>query len=112
MTVTGLPYAPAISGGLDKILRFFCLTSIGIIAPFVLFDSAAKLRNFLFAIAIGGLLLAVNSLTMLGGQDRLVSPRGLNTEIGAASAILLIIFWRLSFSEWSFFKRIVLYPVL
>src|SRR5260370_4704671 len=112
MTVTGLPYAPAISGGVDKILRFFCLTSIGTIVPFVLFASAAKLRNVLFAIAIGGLLLAVNSLTMLGGQDRLVSPSGLNTELGAASAISLIIIWSLWFPKWSFFKRMLFYPVL
>jgi len=46
MMVISLAYTPDISGGLDKILRFFCLTSIGIIAPFVLFDSASKLRNF------------------------------------------------------------------
>jgi O-antigen ligase len=112
MMVISLAYTPDISGGLDKILRFFCLTSIGIIAPFVLFDSAAKLRNFLFAIAIGGLLVAVNSLTMLGGQDRLVSPSGLNTELGAASAISLIIIWSLWFPKWSFFRRMLFYPVL
>jgi hypothetical protein len=78
----------------------------------VLFDSASKLRNFLFSIAIGGLLVASNSLTMLGGQDRLVSPSGLNTELGAASAISLIIIWSLWFPKWSFFKRMLFYPVL
>ena len=112
MMIISLAYTPDISGGLDKILRFFCLTSIGIIAPFVLFDSASKLRNFLFAVAIGGLLVAINSLTMLGGQDRLVSPSGLNTELGAASAISLIIIWSLWFPKWSFFKRMLFYPVL
>lgn len=112
MMLLSLSYTPDLPGGVDKTLRFLCLTSIGIISPFVLFDSVDKLKNFLLAMALGGLAIAVNSLTMLGGSDRLVSPSGLNTELGAASAISMIVIWSLWFPEWPFLKRAVFYPVL
>jgi O-antigen ligase len=112
MMIMSLVYAPDLSGAVDKTLRFLCLTSIGIISPFVLFDSVRKLKNFLLAMALGGLAISINSLAMLGGSDRLVSPSGLNTELGAASAISMIVIWSLWFPEWPFIKRAVFYPVL
>jgi O-antigen ligase len=60
----------------------------------------------------GGILLAVNSLFMLGGQERLVAPSGLNTELGSACAAGLVIIWGLLFPGWSFFKRLLVYPVV
>jgi O-antigen ligase len=112
MMILSLTYTPDLAGGVDKTLRFLCLTSIGIVSPFVLFDSAKKLRTFLLAMAFGGLAISINSLAMLGGSDRLVSPSGLNTELGAASAISMIVIWSLWFPEWSFLKRAIFYPVL
>ncbi|HET7109137.1 MAG TPA: O-antigen ligase family protein [Candidatus Acidoferrum sp.] len=112
MMILSLAYTPDLSGGVDKTLRFLCLTSIGIISPFVLFDSVGKLKNFFLAMALGGLAIAVNSLAMLGGSDRLVSPSGLNTELGAASAISMIVIWSLWFPEWPVMKRALFYPVL
>lgn len=112
MMILSLAYTPDLSGGVDKTLRFLCLTSIGIISPFVLFDSVGKLKTFFLAMALGGLAIAINSLTMLGGSDRLVSPSGLNTELGAASAISMIVIWSLWFPEWPVIKRVVFYPVL
>ena len=112
MMILSLAYTPDLSGGVDKTLRFLCLTSIGIISPFVLFDSVGKLNTFFLAMALGGLAIAINSLTMLGGSDRLVSPSGLNTELGAASAISMIVIWSLWFPEWPFIKRAVFYPVM
>jgi O-antigen ligase len=112
MMIVSLTYTPDLAGGVDKTLRFLCLTSIGIVSPFVLFDRVAKLRNFLLAMALGGLAIAVNSLSMLGGSDRLVSPSGLNTELGAASAIAMIVIWNLWFPNWPFIKRAIFYPVL
>jgi len=112
MMILSLAYTPDLSRGVDKTLRFLCLTSIGIVSPFVLFDSVGKLKNFLLAMALGGLAIAINSLAMLGGSDRLVSPSGLNTELGAASAISMIVIWSLWFPEWPFLKRAIFYPVL
>ena len=112
MMIISLTYTPDLAGGVDKTLRFLCLTSIGIVSPFVLFDSVGKLRNFLLAMALGGLAIAINSLAMLGGSDRLVSPSGLNTELGAASAISMIVIWSLWFPEWPLIKRALFYPVL
>lgn len=110
--VLSLIYAPNLSAGLDKIFRFIFLTGLGIVTPFVIFDSPTKIRRFLLTMAIGGALLAVNSLAMLGGSERLVSPSGLNTELGAASAVSLLIIWGLLFPEWSILKRVLTYPVI
>lgn len=112
MMALSLTYTPDLGAGLDKTLRFVCLTSIGIVAPFVLFDDDSKMRNFFVAIMIGGLLLAINSFSMLGGEDRLVSPSGLNTELGAASSVSIIIIWAMLFPRWRLGTRLLFYPAL
>jgi len=112
LMILSLAYTPNLSAGLDKTLRFVCLTSIGIVTPFVLFDSVKKINRFMIAMVIGGLGLGANSLTMLGGGDRLVSPSGLNTELGLACAVAMVIIWTLLFPEWPFFKRLLVYPVI
>ena len=112
MMSLSLAYTPDFDAGIEKSLRFVCLTSIGIIAPFALFDKESKLRRFFLVMALGGFLLAINSLTMLGGEERMVSPSGLNTELGAASAVALIILWGLLFPRWSLGIRILFYPVI
>jgi len=112
MMVLSLTYAPSLTGALDKLLRFVCLTGIGIIAPFVLFDDLRKIMRFFVVLILGGIGIGVNSLTMLGGEERMVSPSGLNTELGAASAVALILIWGLIFPRLSLVRRILLYPVL
>jgi O-antigen ligase len=112
MMVVSLFYAPDRAGGLDKTLRFIFLTGIGIVSPFVIFDSGARVRRFMWALVAGGIALAVLSLPMLGGQDRFVSPSGLNTELGAACAVAIVIIWSMVFPEWPMFKRILVYPIL
>lgn len=107
-----LAYTPDLDGGIEKLLRFVCLTGIGIIAAFAVFDHESKLRRFFLVLALGGLLLAINSLTMLGGVERMVSPSGLNTELGAASAVALIILWGLQFPRWRLGVRMLFYPLL
>jgi len=112
MMVLSLAYTPNFAGGMDKLLRFVCLTSIGILAPFVLFDDFRKLGRFFLCLIFGGVALAVNSLTMLGGEERMVSPSGLNTELGAATAVALILIWGMVFPRLSLGRRILLYPFL
>jgi len=112
MMVLSLTYTPDLAGGFDKFLRFICLTSLGILAPFILIDDARKLRRVFIAMTIGGLLISIQSLTSTTGDDRLVSPSGLNTELGAASAIAIIVIWNMVFPNWSMLKRLLLYPVL
>jgi O-antigen ligase len=112
MMIVSLTYTPDLAGGLEKLLRFVCLTGIGIIAPFVLFDEFRKINRFFIVLILGGVGLAVNSLTMLGGEERMVSPSGLNTELGAACAIALILIWGLLFPRMSLVKRMFFYPVL
>ena len=112
MMVLSLAYTPDLSAGIDKCMRFVCLTSIGIVSPFVLFGDEAKVRRFFVTMALGGLLLAINSWSMLGGEERLVSPSGLNTELGAASAVAMIVIWAMLFPRWPFVARVLFYPAL
>jgi O-antigen ligase len=112
LMVLSLAYTPSFSAGLDKTLRFVCLTSLGIVAPFVIFDSASKITRFMIAMLVGGVILAANSMTMLGGGERFVSPSGLNTELGDACAVGIVIMWTLLFPKWSLWKRILMYPVI
>ena len=112
LMVLSLFYTPDFSAGLEKTLRFVFLTGLGIVAPFALFDGPVKMRRFMITMLGGGMLLAVNSLFMLGGQERLVSASGLNTELGSACAAGLVVIWGLLFPGWSFFKRLLLYPVI
>ena len=112
LMVLSLFYTPDFSAGLEKTLRFVFLTGLGVVAPFALFDSPVKIRRFMITMVGGGILLAVNSLFMLGGQERLAAPSGLNTELGSACAAGLVIIWGLLFPGWSFFKRLLVYPVV
>lgn len=112
MMVLSLAYTPDLTAGLDKFLRFICLTSLGILTPFILIDDTRKLRRLFIAMTIGGLLISIQSLTSTTGDDRLISPSGLNTELGAASAIAIIIIWNLLFPNWSMLRRLLLYPVI
>ena len=112
MMILSLSYTPDLFSGFDKLLRFVCLTSIGILAPFVLFDDANKLRRFFVFMAIGGFVIAMQSLATMQGESRLVSPSGLNTELGAASAVAIVILWGMLFPEWPLVRRLLLYPVI
>jgi O-antigen ligase len=112
MMVVSLSYTPDFSAGLDKVLRFVGLTGIGIVTPFVVFDTTDKIRRCFYVLAIGGVALAINSMTMLGGTKRFVSPSGLNTELGAASAVALIVIWGLLFPWIAMVWRLMFYPVI
>lgn len=112
MMVLSLTYTPDLAGGMDKLLRFVCLTGIGIVAPFVLFDVPVKINRFFATLILGGVALAANSMRMLGGEERMVSPSGLNTELGAASAVALILIWGLVFPRLSLVGRMLFYPIL
>lgn len=110
MMVISLAYTPNFLAGLLKVLRFVCLTGIGIISPFILFDSAEKMRRCFYMLVVGGLAVAANSMTQLGDSQRLAAPSGLNTELGAASAVALIILWGLVFPKLKLAGRLLLYP--
>jgi O-antigen ligase len=110
--IVSLSYTPNFTAGLVEVLRFICLTGIGIVAPFILFDTATKLRRFLYILVLGGIGVSINSLTQLGGGERFVAPSGLNTELGAASAVAIVIVWGLILPRLSFLWRMLYYPVL
>ncbi|HUO35375.1 MAG TPA: O-antigen ligase family protein [Candidatus Acidoferrum sp.] len=112
MMVLSLTYTPDVSAGAEKALRFICLTGIGIIGPFIFFDSTKKIRRCFYVLIVGGIGLAINSLSMLGSGKRFVAPSGLNTELGAASAVALILIWSLIFPRLRFFWRLFFYPAM
>ena len=113
MMVLSLTYTPDLAAGVDKFLRFVCLTSLGIVSPFIVIDDTRKLPRLFLTMIIGGLLISIQSLlTPMAGNDRLVSPSGLNTELGAASALAIILIWSLIFPNLSLLRRVFFYPVL
>lgn len=112
MMIVSLTYTPDFGSGLDEILRFLCLTSIGIVAPFVLFDEDRKINRFFLALASGGLLLAINSFAGLGGENRMVTPSGLTTELGGACAVSIVVIWAMLFPRMRFLARLPFYPAL
>jgi len=112
MMCISLAYTPNVPAGAVKALRFICLTGIGIVGPFIFFDTTKKIRRFFYVLVIGGIALAINSLSMLGNGKRFVAPSGLNTELGAASAVALILIWALIFPRIGFLWRVLFYPVL
>lgn len=112
MMLISLTYTPDVAAGAEKVLRFIFLTGIGIIGPFLFFDTTRKIRRCFYVFVIGGIALAINSLSMLGSGKGFVAPSGLNTELGATSAVALILIWALIFPRLGFFRRALFYPVL
>jgi O-antigen ligase len=105
-----LTYTPDLAAGVDKTLRFIFLTLMGAISPFLLVDTPQKVRRFLAGLVVGGILMAVNSFFMLGGQDRLTAPSGETTALGFSAGLALVIIWALWFPRMSLFGRLLLYP--
>ena len=115
MIIISLSYTPNLDIGLDKAFRFFILTGLAIIAPFWLLLSEKKLKRFFLTLLIAGFLASVNSLNMLGGYNRFVSPGGLSIQLGYDAAVAIIVLWYLLLADLSFFKRIpwyTLFPIL
>ncbi|HEY2462113.1 MAG TPA: O-antigen ligase family protein [Candidatus Acidoferrum sp.] len=112
MMIVSLLYTPNLAAGLDKVGRFIFLTSLGIAGQFILLDTPAKLRRFFYVLISGGVILALNSLAGVGGSERLVAPSGLNTELGFATGLAMIILWGLVFPSLKFSYRLFFYPVL
>jgi len=107
-----LTYTPDLAAGVDKTLRFIFLTLMGAISPFLLVDTPQKVRRFMAGLVVGGVLMAVNSFFMLGGQDRLTAPSGETTALGFSAGLALVIIWALWFPRLSLLTRVLLYPLV
>jgi O-antigen ligase len=105
-----LTYTPDLAAGVDKTLRFLFLTLMGAISPFLLVDTAEKIRRFLAGLVLGGILMSINSFFMLGGEDRLTAPSGETTALGFSAGLALVIIWALWFPAMSLSRRMLLYP--
>jgi O-antigen ligase len=105
-----LTYTPDLGAGVDKTLRFIFLTLMGAISPFLLVDTAQKVRRFMAGLVVGAVLMAINSFFMLGGEDRLTAPSGETTALGFSAGLALVIIWALWFPRMALFSRLLLYP--
>jgi O-antigen ligase len=105
-----LTYTPDLAAGVDKTLRFIFLTLMGAISPFLLVDTPPKVRRFMAGLVVGGMLMAINSFFMLGGEDRLTAPSGETTALGFSAGLALVIIWALWFPRMALFSRVLLYP--
>jgi O-antigen ligase len=105
-----LTYTPNLAAGVDKTMRFIFLTLMGAISPFLLVDTPRKVRRFMAGLVVGGVLMAINSFFMLGGEDRLTAPSGETTALGFSAGLALVIIWALWFPRMSLLGRMLLYP--
>ncbi len=107
-----LLYTPNFEAGLDKTLRFTLLTCFGAVSPFLLVDTPERIKRFLFGLVVGGVVMSINALFMLGGNDRLVSPSGVTIALGLSAGLGIAIIWSLYFPRLSLIQRVLLYPIL
>ena len=110
LMLISLTYTPDFSAGLEKTMRFLFLTMMGAVSPFLLVDTPQKIRRFLVALVLGGVVMSVNSFFMLGGEDRLTAPSGETTALGFSAGLALIIIWAHWFPRMSLVRRVILYP--
>jgi O-antigen ligase len=112
VTLASLLYTPDLAAGADKAMKFIILTGLGIICPFVLFDSARQVRVFMYTMAVLGLILSSQALGGLGGSDRLAMPGRLTIQLGGAAGTTIAIALGLVLPSLPFKRRILLYPVV
>jgi O-antigen ligase len=112
MTLGSLLYTPSLGLGADKAMKFVMLTGIGVVCPFILFDSPKQVRVFLYTMAILGLILSSEALSGLGGENRLVMPGRLTIQLGTAAGTTIAVALGLALPHLSFWRRVLLYPLV
>lgn len=112
ITLASLLYTPDLAVGADKAMKFIVLTGLGIVAPFILFDSARQVRVFMYTMAILGLILSSQALGGLGGSDRLAMPGRLTIQLGGAAGTTIAVALGLALPSQPFRRRLLLYPVV
>lgn len=112
MMLFSLFYTPDLAAGVDKCARFFFLTGLAIVAPFILLDSPRKVQNFLYALAVISFVISSEALTRLSGRERLTTEGGLTIQLGVTAGVAIAIFWTMLLPRYSFSWRLLLLPLL
>jgi O-antigen ligase len=112
MMVVSLTYTPDLDAGLDKVARFLTLTSTAIVGPFLVLQSSREFKRFLYTYGAGAFLISLNSLTMLGGKERLTTPSSTTIDLGLVGVTGVLVIWFLILPGLSFRWRLVFYPLL
>ncbi|HUK24529.1 MAG TPA: O-antigen ligase family protein [Terriglobales bacterium] len=112
MTLASLLYTPDLGDGASKAVKFILLTGLGVVCPFFLFDSARQVRVFLYTMAVLGLILSSQSLSGLGGENRLTMPGRLTIQLGTAAGTTIAVALATALPGLPFRRRILLYPVV
>lgn len=112
MMLISLVYTPHLEIGIAKTGRFIVLTGLAVVSPFYLLGSSMKMIRFLITSVVIGLLISVQSFTMLGGTERLVAPSGLTIQLGYVSAVSIVIVVYLFLVDSSIYQRLLSYLLL
>jgi len=112
MMLISLVYTPHFEIGVAKAGRFILLTGLAIVSPLYFLGSSTKMMRFLTTLVGIGLLISVQSFTMLGGSERLVAPSGLNIQLGYIAAISIILVVYLFLVDSSVYQRLLSYLLL
>ena len=112
LMAASLAYTPVFDAGLEKLGRFLTVTGLVIIAPFFVLNTPQALKRFFGGFAVVAFLICGYSLTQLGGSERLVTPSSNTIGLGHVACSLILLIWFICMPQLSFFKRMLLYPLL
>jgi O-antigen ligase len=112
LMVASLAYTPVFDAGLEKLGRFLTVTGLVIVAPFFILTTPQALKRFFAGFAVIAFLICGYSLTQLGGSERLVTPSSNTIGLGHVACSLILLIWFVCMPRLSFFKRILVYPLL
>lgn len=115
MIPISLAYTVDFTGGLDKAGRFFILSGLAILAPFVALNTPARFRRFFYVLLIAGSLEVVSAILDPQTAERMSSPGGLVLHLGYYASIGIAVVLFLGLPRTSFLHRLpfyALFPVL
>lgn len=112
LMLLSLTYTPNLAGGVDKAGRFLVFGGIAILAPFFVLDSRRKTERFFLTLVAMGVVLALDSFSMLGGKERLIPAGGNTIQLGHYTALAIVIIWYLLLPGRSIPVRALLYGAI
>jgi O-antigen ligase len=115
MIPISLSYTIDFAGGLDKAGRFFILSGLAILAPFVAVNTPARFRRFFYVLLVAASVEVISAIFDPQTAERLSSPGGLPLHLGYYAAIAIAVVVYLGLPRSSLIHRLpfyALFPVL
>ena len=112
MMAASLAYTPVFDAGLEKLGRFVSVTSVMIVAPFLVLATLQAVKRFLIGLGIVAFAICAWSLCALGGSERLATPSNNTIGLGHIACALILMIWFAVIPRVKFPWRLAVYPFL